>query len=158
MECNAMDLIALEAFVVEAKAAAYVGGGAALQSCRRGSHDVGYVAGRWRYLDSYFGGTDFSGQEVAWFDDEPIWAMTYFGTVLDPQRIDAHRAGAVIKTALADLYGRERRFLGGFQFEHEFGHYVDVNTGGCHRFTGREHILVGGLEAYVLHYQGGLVS
>ena len=51
----------LEAFIVEAKAASYVGGRAAGASSRAASHDVSYSSGSWRYLDSYYGGTDFLG-------------------------------------------------------------------------------------------------
>ncbi len=39
------DLHALEAFILAAKAATYVGGGAPVESCRPGSHDLAYEAG-----------------------------------------------------------------------------------------------------------------
>ncbi|ASY62409.1 hypothetical protein SJ05684_c09500 [Sinorhizobium sojae CCBAU 05684] len=37
-----------------------------------GSHDLAHERGSWRYLYSYFGGTDFAGQETVWHDGEPI--------------------------------------------------------------------------------------
>ncbi|ULR46446.1 DUF5680 domain-containing protein [Rhizobium sp. K102] len=146
----------LNEFVVEAKAASYVGGGVPRPPCRQGSHDIGYVRGDWRYLDSYFGGTDFAGQEVVWFADEPIWAMNYFGWVIAPDLIDASAAGTVIKAALSAMY-RQGRFLGGMEFDHPFGRYVDRSEGGCERFSGHECIMVDGRKAYALDYRGGLI-
>lgn len=106
-----MNLAALDSFIVEAKAATYVGGGRTAPACRTGSHDVAYRRGPWRYLDSYFGGTDFAGQEVVWLSDEPVWAMNYFGRIVEHSLIDGERAGIVIKAALSKMYADHRRFL-----------------------------------------------
>lgn len=147
----------LNKVVVRAKAATYVGGGPKAKASRTGSHDLGWSEGEWRYLDSYFGGTDFLGQEVLWRGAEPIWAMNYYGYVLRGDLIDAERAGATIKAALSALY-EEGRFLGGFSWEGPHGRYVDRSEGSVGQFRGREVILVGEAEAYALDYFGGLVK
>ena len=147
----------LNKVVVRAKAATYVGGGSKAKASRTGSHDLGWSEGEWRYLDSYFGGTDFLGQEVLWRGAEPIWAMNYYGYVLRGDLIDAERAGATIKAALSALY-EEGRFLGGFSWEGPHGRYVDRSEGSVGQFRGREVILVGEAEAYALDYFGGLVK
>lgn len=146
----------LHAFIVEAKAAAYVGGRAAGLSSRAGSHDIAYQRGPWSYLDSYLGGTDFLGQEVVWFDGNPTWAMNYYGRILDPSMIDGSRAGSVIRTVLPLMYA-EGRFLGGF--EHGVGEYRyrDESDGDHRSFTGIERILTDGREVYRLDYHGGLI-
>ncbi|NTF41655.1 DUF5680 domain-containing protein [Rhizobium rhizogenes] len=151
------DVAELNDFIVTAKSETYVGDGERLPSCRSGSHDIGYASGRWRYLDSYFGGTDFAGQELVWHDGEPVWAMNYFGHIVEPDLIDGHRAGMVIKSALLRLYLDEKRFLGGYEFEHAFGRYVDQSSGDCGHFSGKEVIIVGDRKAYELDYRGGLV-
>lgn len=151
------DLAELNDFIVIAKAETYVGDGQRLPSCRSGSHDIGYASGRWRYLDSYFGGTDFAGQELVWHDDEPVWAMNYFGRIVEHDLIDGHRAGMVIKSALLRLYLDEKRFLGGYEFEHAFGRYVDDSRGDCAHFIGHEAIMVNERKAYELDYRGGLI-
>ena len=151
------DLAELNDFIVAAKAETYVGDGERLPSCRNGSHDIGYASGRWRYLDSYFGGTDFAGQELVWHDDQPVWAMNYFGHIVEPDLIDGTRAGMVIKAALLRLYQDEKRFLGGFEFEHVYGRYIDRSTGACDHFTGHEAIMVKDRKAYELDYRGGLI-
>lgn len=146
----------LTAIIVRAKAATYVGGGKKVRPSRPGSHDLCWSEGDWHYLDSYFGGTDFLGQELLRRGVEPVWAMNYYGYVLRGDLIDAERAGATIKAALSALYA-EGRFLGGFEWEGEFGRYVDRSEGGIGQFRGREVILVEGVEAYALDYFGGLV-
>lgn len=147
----------LTAIIVRAKAATYVGGGDKTKSSRPGAHDLAWAEGEWRYLDSYFGGTDFLGQEVLWRSYEPVWAMNYYGAVGRPDLIDAERAGQTIKAALSALYG-EGRFLGGFDWTGPFGRYVDRSEGSVASFRGREVIEVGGVEAYALDYFGGLVK
>ena len=69
----------LTAFIVQAKAATYVGGGTKSLSRRPGSHDLEFHAGVFSYLDSYFGGTDFLGQEVVYYEARPVWVMNYCG-------------------------------------------------------------------------------
>lgn len=149
---------ALERFIVEAKAVSYVSGQPSTAApTRLGAHDITYQRGPFSYLDSYFGGTDFLGQEVVWKDEAPIWAMNYYGRILDPERFDGERAGTVIKQALSALY-QEKRFLGGFSYQHPLGEYVDQSVGGCGSFHGVERIFVGGRVVYQLDYQGGLIK
>ena len=147
----------LEAFIVRAKARTYVGGGASRPSSRPASHDIGHEDGPWSYLDSYFGGTDFLGQEVVWYRGEPAWAMNYYGRIVRPDRIDAATAGAIIKEALAALY-REGRFLGGFTFDAAAGRYSDRSQGDYRSFRGTEEITIGGDLVYRLDYHGGIVK
>ena len=96
----------LEAFVVRAKTATYVGSGAPAESSRLGSHDLTFASDEWLYRDSYFGGTDFLGQETVWLRGEPVWAENYYGYILRPDLIDATQAGATIKAALSAMFRR----------------------------------------------------
>ena len=147
----------LEQFIVAAKAECYVGDGASTAPSREGSHDLGYEDGEWRYLDSYFGGTDFLGQEVVWHRGTPVWAMNYYGYILREDMIDASRAGNVIKVALASMY-QEKRFLGGFEIPVGEYTYADGNTGDVRSFQGVETITLDSEIVYRLDYHGGLVK
>ena len=148
---------ALNRFVVSAKRATYVGNGERAAPSRAGSHDLTFAEGEWSYRDSYFGGTDFIGQESVWFTGEPVWAMNYYGYIGRPDLIDGARAGVTIKAALSAMY-REGRFLGGFEFTGPHGVYRDASIGDVTHFSGRESIAVGGVEAYALDYHGGLIK
>lgn len=108
-------------------------------------------------MDSYFGGSDFAGQETVWYDGEPRWAMNYFGRIVRPNIIDARRAGTVIRAALQTMYRQKGHFLGGMEYHHVNGCYVDSCRGETDHFRGRKTIFVNGVQAYELDYRGGLI-
>jgi hypothetical protein len=147
----------LEKFIVKAKAATYVGGGAKSPPCRPGSHDLQFRDGDFAYLDSYFGGADFIGQEVVYYRDEPVWAMNYYGRIIEPDMIEAAEAGSIIQQSLSVMY-EEGRFLGGFQYDTGDGVYVDTNRGDMASFTGKEWITRQSVVVYELVYHGGLIK
>ena len=149
---------ALEQFIIEAKAACYIGGKAKEPvSSRITAHELTYERGPFRYLDAYYGGTDFIGQEAVWENGEPIWAMNYYGRIIDSVRLDGEKAGTIIQKALSALY-LENRFLGGFSFQHVLGEYIDESIGDVTSFQGVERILVDDRLAYRLDYHGGLIK
>src|SRR5512145_3046775 len=123
-----IDIEELNAFIVRAKAATYVGSGEPVEPCRLGSHDLRFIDGRWAYHDSYFGGTDFIGEEVVYFDGKPVWAMNYYGRILRDDLLTGAQAGQMIKASLSRMYG-EGRFLGGFEHTENDLTYVDGNEG-----------------------------
>jgi hypothetical protein len=147
----------LSEFIVKAKAATYVGGGVKGPSCRPGSHDLQFQHGPFSYLDSYFGNADFAGQEVVYYEGVAVWAMNYYGRILEPTMIEAAEAGQIIQESLSQMY-REGRFLGGFEHETQGGTYVDTSEGDVASFAGREWIQREGVRVYELVYHGGLVK
>jgi hypothetical protein len=146
----------LQDFIVRAKAASYVGGGEPAPSCRPGSHDLAFAEGRFTYLDSYFGGTDFAGQELISRDGEPVWAENYFGRILRDDLITGAGTGALIREALSALYA-EGRFLGGYRYERDGLTYIDMSEGDASGFFGYEEIRRGDIRLYELRYCGGLI-
>ena len=154
---NGLDTRALEAFIVRAKANTYVGGGQKSLAYRPLSHDLQFHEGSFSYLDSYFGGTDFIGQEVVYFEGKPVWALNYYGKILKPELIDGQTAGRIIMESLGKLY-LEGRFLGGFENETSLWTYVDTNEGDVLSFRGLEWISVQNQKVYELVYHGGLVK
>jgi len=148
---------ALLSFIVQAKSATYVGNGARSPSCRPGSQDLEFKDGDWYYLDSYYGGQDFIGEEVVYYKGRAVWAMNYYGRILRTDLITPEQAGHMIKASLSRMYA-EGRFLGGYQYrEGEFA-YVDSSQGTVAHFTGRETISREGALAYELVYHGGNIK
>lgn len=154
---STLSLQQLNEFIVRAKAATYVGDGRKAGSCRPGSHDLKFQEGPFSYLDSYFGGSDFIGQEVVYFEDEPVWAMNYYGRIIQPDKISAAEAGRMIKESLSALY-REERFLGGFEYLTDSGTYTDTSKGETDSFSGKEWITRDNVKVYELVYHGGLIK
>ncbi len=151
------DTSELEAFIVRAKANTYVGRGKKSPGTRPFSHDLQFHEGSFSYLDSYFGGTDFIGQEVVYFEGKPVWALNYYGRILNPEMLDGQTAGRIIMESLSKLY-QEDRFLGGFENETSLGTYFDANEGDVLSFRGLEWISVQNQKVYELVYHGGLVK
>ena len=147
----------LHNFIVKAKQSTYVGSGQKLLPYRLGSHDLQFFEGDWAYHDSYLGERDFIGQEAVYYCQKVVWAMNYFGRILNPVRITPAEAGAMIKASLSRMYA-EGRFLGGFQHSDGELTYVDTNEGDFLFFTGREWINRKGETVYELVYHGGLVK
>ncbi|HML21083.1 MAG TPA: DUF5680 domain-containing protein [Aggregatilinea sp.] len=143
-----------ERFIVSAKCATYAGGGAKLLPYRLGSHDLQFREGDWAYHDSYFGGSNFSGQEVVYYRDEPVWSMNYFGYLLRPDLLSSAGAGQMIMASLTALYD-ENRFLGGFEHVRGDLRYLDENEGDFRAFQGKETITQGDTLVYYLLYHGG---
>jgi hypothetical protein len=144
-------------FIVCAKATTYVGSGKKSLSYRPGALDLQFHDGDFAYLDSYFGGTDFIGQEVVYFESNPVWVMNYYGYILQPDMIEAVQAGNVIKLSLQQLY-KEGRFLGGFEHRVDEFLYTDANEGDVVHFQGKEWINRDDVRVYELIYHGGLVK
>ena len=147
----------LHRFIVRAKAATYVGDGRPSLSYRPRSHDLQFHEAPFAYLDSYYGGNNFIGEEVVYYDIIPMWAMNYYGYILRPDLISGSQAGEVIKASLSALY-REGRFLGGFENAVGDYVYVDTNEGGFEHFTGKEWISHSGIIVYELVYHGGIIK
>ena len=152
----AIDVNALNAFIVRAKAATYVGNGEPVAPCRAGSHDLLFSDGQWAYHDSYFGGTDFIGEEVVYFAGRPVWAMNYYGRILRDDLLSGAQAGQMIKASLSHMY-QENRFLGGFEYKENDLTYVDTSEGDVSYFNGREYIRREQEITYELVYHGGVI-
>jgi hypothetical protein len=146
----------LHTFIIRAKQATYVGSGRKLLPYRLGSHDLQFIEGDWAYHDSYLGENDFIGEEAVYHKNKVVWAMNYFGRILNPGKITSAEAGAMIKISLSYMYG-EGRFLGGFVHSEGELTYVDTSEGDITYFTGREYIRRGSEVVYELVYHGGLV-
>jgi hypothetical protein len=147
----------LHDFIVAAKRVTYIGDGKPTTSCRSGSHDLAYEDGDYRYLDSYFGGSDFMGEEVVYHQDKPVWGMNYYGKLLKPDMITPEAVGRMLKISLSLMYDTGR-FLGGWSHTQDGLTYHDTSGGDLTHFSGREWIEKDGEVVYELVYHGGLIK
>lgn len=147
----------LNDFIVRAKAATYVGDGERIEPSRLESRDLAYKEGLFAYLDSYFGTLDFIGEEVVYYENQPVWGMNYFGRIIKPEKISGAEVGKILKTSLSKMY-EEGRFLGGFEYTVDDFIYMDTNKGELDAFSGRERITKDGEVVYELVYHGGMIK
>lgn len=76
----------IEDFLVEAKKNTYANATVEKKaSSRVGSNDYEYSNDGMIYHDTYFGGTQFIGEEVVYVagSEKPVWGMNYYGVTLD---------------------------------------------------------------------------
>jgi hypothetical protein len=147
----------LNQFIVTAKNHTYAGSGKEISPSRPSSHDLEYIENDFRYLDSYFGGQNFIGEEIVYNKGIPVWGMNYYGVDLRPELISAAEIGAMIKKSLKEMY-KEGRFLGGFEYIDHDLRYVDKSDGPITNFSGLEEIFKNGILVYKLSYAGGLIE
>lgn len=140
-------------FLCEAKRATYAGKGKEEGiSSRVKAHDLRYVSGKYTYLDSYFGGEKFTGEETVWEDDNPIWAMNYSGRVLDE-----HFSGDFLKESLL-LVSYEKPFRGpDLYHKGDFTYHCSV-VGGFEWFQGNEEIYYTDCKVYECYFHGGMIK
>jgi hypothetical protein len=147
----------LNEFIVRAKAATYIGDGEQTKSSRLESRDLTYEEGKFSYLDSYFGAVDFIGEEVVYYENQPVWAMNYYGRVIQLDKISGAEVGKILKVSLSKMY-QEGRFLGGFEHTVDDCTYTDTSRGDMKSFTGKEWITRDEVVVYELVYHGGMIK
>lgn len=153
------ELIDLHNFLIEAKKETYANENVEkVKSTRRGSHDYEYIKDNWTYHDTYFGGTDFQGQEVVYRqDDTPIWGMIYYGKTLD-ESLSEEAMDKALRPALMQV-GQDDVIpvRGPKEFENQGYQYTFKVTGDLTSFEGEETIEKEGNKVYTLKCHGGII-
>ena len=153
------ELIDLHNFLIEAKKETYANENVEkVKSTRRGSHDYEYTKDNWTYHDTYFGGTDFQGQEVVYRQaDTPIWGMIYYGKTLD-ESLSEEAMDKALRPALMQV-GQDDVIpvRGPKEFENKGYQYTFKVTGDLTSFEGEETIEKEGNKVYTLKCHGGII-
>ncbi len=144
-------------FLREAHANSYASGDASKQVKETdNSTTFTYDKDNWHYHDNYFGGEPYGGREVVFFDNKPIWMMTYYGTVASSVE-DFSDIYAFLQEALKQ--GTDDYPLRGPQkYEAEgltYSFYVD---GTPSKFVAMEIIKKDGKVVYSANFAGGFVD
>lgn len=150
------ELARLQEFIVRAKKASYVGDAPKAAPSRIDSFDLTYDEPGWSYRDSYFGGTDFLGQEVVWLNGQAVWVMNYHGTIVRPDLYDGARAANTLRAALSQPHS-QGRLIDNFDWQGPDGLFSIRSSGFISSLRGREVIAIDGTNVYALDYQAGTV-
>ncbi len=139
-------------FLCTAKKNTYAAHGPEIESSRPHSHDLKYEDGKYLYLDSYFGGEKFTGEEALYVEKKPFWAMNYTGRVLD-----SNFSGDFLSKCLSAVKP-EKPFRGPDVFQDgNFSYYCKVK-GGFDWFAGEEEIFFQTVKVYECVFHGGLIK
>lgn len=148
-------------FLIEAKKQTYANENVKkILSTRFGSHDYEYSSKDMIYHDTYFGGTNFMGEEVVYLSssETPIWGMNYYGVTLDKslseEAVDKALRPALMKVGEDDIIPVRgpKEFING-----EYRYTFEV-TGDLDYFEGEETISKNNEKVYVLKCHGGLIK
>jgi hypothetical protein len=141
----------IKQFLVKAKQNTYANSTGQTVSSRPHSYDLEYSEEEFTYLDSYVGTHSFSGQEIIWKNQEPIWSMNYYGNVLHSSFKSSFLKAALMHPTTALPYrGKE------FYREEEYTYLMEV-TGNFDKFSGSEKIFFNDVLTYELFFHGGKI-
>lgn len=150
----------LKQFLIKAKKQTYANANVEkVTASRCGSNDYEYSDDGMTYHDTYFGGTNFIGEEVVYESDSerPIWGMNYYGVTLDEslseEAMDKALRPALMKVGEDDnLPVRGPKYFKNNGFE-----YIFSVEGDLERFDGIEEIRKDGELIYRLRCTGGRI-
>lgn len=149
----------IEQFLIEAKKQTYANENVEkVRSSRLNSRDYEYKKENMLYHDTYFGGTNFIGEEVVYVDNEIYWAMNYYGVTLDDtyteEAMDKALRPALMMVGEDDIIPVRgpKEFVNG-----EYKYIFEVD-GDLDCFSGVEIIYKNDKKIYELRCNGGLIK
>lgn len=149
----------IEKFLIEAKMQTYANENVEkVNSSRLNSKDYEYKKDDMVYHDTYFGGTNFIGEEAVYVNNEIYWAMNYHGVTLD-ETLGEEAMDKALRPALM-MVGKDdiipvrgpREFYNG-EYKYTFNVDGDINY-----FNGIETIYKNNEKIYELRCSGGLIK
>lgn len=147
-------------FLIEAKKSTYANGTAEkIESSRLDSKDYEYKKGNMLYHDTYFGGTNFIGEEVVYIDNKIYWAMNYYGVTLD-ENLGEEAMDNALRPALMQVGVSENIIPVRGPREYKTGDfkYTFKVSGDLTNFSGIETIYKNDKKIYELKCNGGLIK
>ena len=111
------------------------------------------------YHDTYFGGTNFIGEEVVYIDNQTYWAMNYYGVTLD-ESLGEEAIDNALRPALMNV-GKDKTIIpvrGPKEFINGEYKYLFEVTGDINCFAGVEKIYKNDKKIYELRCNGGLIK
>ena len=150
----------IEDFLIEAKKQTYANENVSkTASSRLNSNDYEYKKDNMIYHDTFFGGTNFIGEEVVYIDNKTYWAMNYYGTTLD-ENLSEEAMDKALRPALMKV-GEDKNVIpvrGPKEFINgEYKYAFEVN-GDINCFNGIETIYKNNVKIYELKCTGGLIK
>jgi len=120
-----------------------------------GSTTVTYSLGDFSLNDNYFGGEPYGGREIVFYQDKPLWIMTYYGFVTKPELTT--EIYSILFEALQKST-EESPFRGPKEYSRCSMKYSFDFDGEYDRFQGVERISQGDIVMYEAFFAGGLVD
>lgn len=143
---------ALTTFIVKAKKSTYANNQNKINSLRENAHDYTFQENEYKYYDSFFGSSSFSGQEIVYKNNKVCWSMNYYGKVLQD-----YFNGDFLKEVLLQV-SEERPYRGAEIYSKGEFVYVSNVTGDITFFKGNETIYYRLQKIYEGWFHGGAMK
>lgn len=148
----------LKKFLIQAKKETYANENVQkASSTRLSSKDYEYKKDNMIYHDTYFGGTNFIGEEVVYVDNKPYWGMNYYGVTLD-ERLSEEVMDKALRPALMRVEENDLPLRGPKEFINGDYKYTFLVDGTLENFSGCEAIYKNEVKIYELKCHGGLIK
>lgn len=157
---DAQELEKLKQFIIEAHANTYASDSSKpVMPSRPGSTDFKHFNKQgWLYLDSYYGGRRFIGEEIVRAQrDQTIWGMNYYGGVTK-EGMDYKPVYSFLKKVLRIGVEDGIPFRGPSYWTTEVFTYESHMDGDLSEFSGEEFIYYKNEIVYYARFHGGLVD
>jgi len=152
-----IDIKELCEFLVKAKKAGYASGNDTNKIKEKNkSKTIILKSGDWEYYDNYFGGEPYGGEEVVFFNGQPIYMMVYYGLVYEKIK-NFKEVYKFLQEALT-LIPKDKPFRGPKRYKRDDYIYENKFVGKVTNFSGIEVITLRGKKIYEAKYIGGLVD
>ncbi len=153
-----MDIELLSGFLKKANKSTYASETAKkAKSSRLESRDYEYSEGNLLYHDTYFGGTNFIGEEIVYENGKPAWGMNYYGSTIDPVITEAE-IDKSLRGALKQDYDDIIPVRGPRVYKIDNLEYTNNVSGDLSKFEGKEEITKDGKLIYSALFHGGLIK
>lgn len=139
-------------FLVKAKKKTYAAKKGKTEATRLNSHDYIYKEEDLMYHDSFVGSEKFSGEEVVYKKENPIFSMNYYGRVINDSF-----SGDFLKEALLQA-SCDHPFRGPLFYTKGHYTYVMKYNGDKDFFLGEEEIYYNDSKVYECLFHGGILK
>ena len=148
----------LKKFLIEAKKETYANENVKQKkSSRLKSRDYEYKKDNMIYHDTFFGGTNFIGEEVVYIDNEIYWGMNYYGVTKD-EKMSEDAMDKALRPALMLVEKNNIPVRGPKEFINGEYKYTFQVIGDLNYFNGTETIYKNDKIIYELKCSGGIIK
>ena len=149
------DQTKLKTFLLKANLP-HTNGTAQMKTEENGSRTINFSDGDFSMEDNFFGGEPYGGQQVVFYQHEPVWTCVYYGRVLKTN-LNPDMVYGFLREAL-QYPDKTRPQRGPVSYKKGNLEYQNDLQGELDEYFGREVILEDGKEIYWAKYMGGLVD
>lgn len=149
----------LKTVLFEAKRNSYAAGSSAKKTKHQdGATEISYQKGDLFYRDKYYGGEPFSGDEMVFCGQQPVWRMNFTGRI-EPSAVPVIESiYRFLMVSLSQNTDKDKPFRGPAEYAAGDFKYKMISSGDFDFFSGQEEIYYQGKIVYTCFFNGGLLD